>query len=203
MTTHLAEQLRASLRAAPTNSRKVAVLFDFVREHGQTRYDESVTQLQHALQSAQLASEEDLGAEAVTAALFHDLGHLLVGEHDQQSEFLAEDLVHEDAGAAFLQEFFPTAVTEPVRLHVVAKRYLCTTESDYYDGLSAASQRSFQLQGGRLSDEEKQQLESNEHLQLALALRRIDDRAKAADKSVPDLNCYSEMVGSVMLGSPS
>ena len=66
--------------------------------------------------------------------------------------FWREDQNHEEVGADYLEPFFVEAVTTPIRLHVPAKRYLCTTDASYYDGLSEASKRSFQVQGGTLSD---------------------------------------------------
>jgi predicted HD phosphohydrolase len=69
------------------------------------------------------------------------IGHLLVGEHDDQDDFLDRDLHHEDVGARFLSNWFSPAVTEPIRLHVTAKRYLCAIDPEYHDGLSDASVR--------------------------------------------------------------
>ncbi|HXN15238.1 MAG TPA: HD domain-containing protein, partial [Usitatibacter sp.] len=48
------------------------------RNHGQIAYSgEAVTQLEHALQTAQFAEREGAAAELITAAFLHDLGHLL------------------------------------------------------------------------------------------------------------------------------
>lgn len=193
MSTNIKETLRSQLQGA-SDVRAVEILFDFVRERGQSNYDESVTQIEHALQAAQLATQNQCGDDAITAALFHDLGHLLLDEHATQSDFLQEDLNHEEAGADFLSTYFPPEVTEPIRLHVAAKRYLCTVDDDYHDRLSEASKRSYQVQGGRLSPAEQAELEANSGLAIALELRRFDDQAKQADHPVPALESYADCV---------
>lgn len=171
-----------------------AVLFRFMEERGLSNYDEAVTQLEHALQSADLASQRGLPPHAITAALFHDIGHLLLDEHDKQADFLDVDMAHEIAGDKLMRRWFPESVTEPIRLHVAAKRYLCSTDSTYYDQLSEASQRSFQVQGGNLSAEELAEFEKNPNLEIAVALRRIDDEAKVREKDVPGIHVYATVV---------
>jgi len=177
----------------------VQILFDFMCERGQSNYDESVTQIAHALQCAELAANGNCGDHVVTAALFHDIGHLLLDEHDAQSGFLNTDLNHEEAGANLLEDFFPTTVTEPIRLHVPAKRYLCSTDPDYYEKLSAASKRSFEVQGGNLSDDEQQHLEANPGLSVALTLRRFDDLGKQSSHEPPNIHTYTTTVKRCLL----
>jgi len=188
-----AESLRRRLEGA-SDENVVEILFEFLLARGQSNYDECVTQIQHALQAARLATENNCGDHAVTAALFHDLGHLLLDEHATQAGFLQQDLNHEEAGADFLSDYFPPEVTEPIRLHVAAKRYLCTVDAEYHDRLSDASKRSFQVQGGRLSPAEQARLEANPGLAIALELRRFDDRAKQSDRIVPALETYAACV---------
>lgn len=187
------------LRETRGADNRVTVLFEYMRARGISRYDESVTQLEHGLQAAHLAREAGAPPSEITAALLHDIGHLLVGEFDGTDDFLHNDLEHEAVGARYMEPFFPPEITEPIRLHVPAKRYLCTTDPSYLDQLSVASKRSFELQGGRLSDEEKADLEKNPHLDIALRLRRRDDAAKVANLSVPDIDSYRESVRLVML----
>jgi phosphonate degradation associated HDIG domain protein len=181
-----------------TNEEKVAALFDFMVRRGQTFYDESVTQLEHALQCANQARIHDAKGTQVTSALLHDLGHFLLDEHSADKAFLADDLNHEAVGADFLEPFFPDAVTTPVRLHVPAKRYLCTTDSKYYDGLSEASKRSLRVQGGVMSDDERMAFERIPHFEDALNLRRWDDLSKVRNLDIPDLETYREVVESCL-----
>src|SRR5690606_17566291 len=69
---------------------------------GVQRYDEDVTQLDHALQTAALARDAGATDELVAAALLHDVGHLLElragGRADGQVEV---DLGHEGRGARY------------------------------------------------------------------------------------------------------
>lgn len=191
--TDIRTQLTETLNSQ-SDAQNTATLFAFMKERGKSNYDESVTQLEHGLQCADLAKQRGLSEAAITAALFHDIGHLLLDEHDDKSDFLAEDMAHEVAGGDFLQAWFPIEVTEPIRLHVAAKRYLCSTESAYYDQLSEASKRSFQVQGGKLSPEELAEFQKNEHLDIAVQLRRMDDDSKVQNKEVPEIDAYADIV---------
>ena len=174
--------------------RKVDVLFAYMERRGQSFYDESVTQLEHALQCANQARLSGADDVRVTGALLHDVGHFLVDEHNEEVDFLTEDLCHEEVGAEYLKPFFIDAVTEAVGLHVPAKRYICTVERDYYDTLSRASKRSFELQGGFMSEEEKAAFEANPHWEIAVQLRKWDDLAKVKGRETPGLESYREAV---------
>ena len=57
-----------------------------------------------------------------------------------------KDGYHEEHGARYLARWFGAEVTEPVRLHVAAKRYLTAHDPDYYGKLSEASRLTLQLQ---------------------------------------------------------
>ena len=188
----------ASELSRGTPARRVDALFAYMEKRGQSFYDESVTQLQHALQCARQAELAVADPVQVTAALLHDLGHFLVDENDEQADFLTEDLLHEEIGAEYLQPFFSEEVTEPVKLHVPAKRYICTTDTAYYDTLSRASKRSFQLQGGPMSAAEQAEFESSPHWRNAVRLRRWDDLAKVKSIRTPGLERYREAVQSCL-----
>ena len=94
---------------------------------GHETYGEGVSQLDHALQCAAFAERDGAGAALVTATLLHDIGHLL---HDLPADVADSgvDTQHEASGSAWLSRHFGPAVTEPVRMHVAAKRYLATME---------------------------------------------------------------------------
>ena len=128
-------------------------MFDAIEQcfakHGDKNYGEFVTQRQHALQCAMLASQEGSSSALIAASLLHDIGHML--DHSIGSKNPGEDLVHEVTGADFLAQWFPKEVTEPVRLHVVAKRFLTGNDFEYYNTLSPASKHSLDLQGGPMS----------------------------------------------------
>jgi len=165
-------------------------LLEFLQEKGGTRYDEAVTQMEHGLQAAWLARQTGASPSLVVAALFHDLGHLLMDEFEGRSEFLSNDLLHERIAASFLEAYMPQEVLDAIRLHVPAKRYLCFVDPSYLNNLSPASRRSFALQGGVMSDHERQSMETEPFLDSALQLRRWDDLAKIAGKAVPALQAY-------------
>lgn len=162
-------------------------LFRFYASAGQSRYDEAVTQLEHALQTAALAERATDETAHHVAALLHDVGHLLMDEHDAHTTFLSQDLRHETVGARFLRLRFGPRVSEPVALHVTAKRYLVSTDADYASALSEASTRSLRLQGGPMTTDEAKQFLTQPDAQAAIALRRWDDAAKQPNIAVPDL----------------
>lgn len=177
-----------------TAQQKVDVLFNYMKKRGQSFYDEVVTQLEHALQCAALAKQNDAGPTLITSALLHDIGHLILDEHNTDVAFLDIDLNHEEIGAQYLEPFFPKVVTTPIRLHVPAKRYLCTTDDTYYDGLSDASKRSLKVQGGIMSDAEQNAFEQIPYYQDALTLRRWDDLAKVKGLETVGLETYRDVV---------
>ena len=188
------DQTLAEQMTGMTSAEKVATLLDYMERRGQSFYDESVTQLEHACQCANQAQLYGGSTTQVASALLHDMGHFLLDEHNAESDFLEEDQNHEEIGANYLEPFFPEVVTTPIRLHVPAKRYLCTTDASYYEGLSEASKRSFGLQGGVMSDEEQAAFKRIPHYQDALQLRRWDDLAKVKGLEIPAIDTYCEIV---------
>ena len=156
-------------------------------------FGEPVTQLEHALQTAALAEDAGAPDALIVAALLHDIGHLLHG--------LAEDIAdqgvdarHEDVGDCWLSGHFGRAVTEPIRLHVAAKRYLCAVEPAYAASLSAPSQESLALQGGPMTGDEARAFAQTDWARDAVALRRWDDAAKVPGRDVPGLPHYRSRI---------
>lgn len=174
-------------------------LLAYLTEAGHTQYDETVTQLEHGLQAAALAEADGHGPTACVAALLHDIGHLILNEHDAQGGFLSRDLHHEEAGARYLNRWFGPSVSDPVALHVKAKRYLTATEPAYAATLSAASTRSLQLQGGPMTPAEATAFKRLEAAPLAIALRRWDDRAKQPGATVPGLAHWRPAIKQALL----
>ncbi len=169
---------------------RVDEIFRIFAQHGAEAYfGEPVSQQEHALQAAFLAELAHAPDALIVAALLHDIGHLVHGE----SEDIAEqgvDACHEAAGEAWLHHGFRSEITEPVRLHVAAKRYLCAVDPTYLVKLSPASVQSLALQGGPFTPGEVQEFEANPHAMAAVALRHWDDAAKIADLDVPGLEHY-------------
>jgi phosphonate degradation associated HDIG domain protein len=170
--------------------RVIDEVFSLFIDRGQGAYfGEAVTETEHALQCAYLAEESGAGSELIAAALLHDVGHLLHG--------LGEDVAgqgrdgrHEEGGAAWLARHFGSAVVDPVRLHVAAKRYLCAVEPHYHAGLSPASRLSLGLQGGPFTPDEVRSFEQGPWFRSAVAVRRWDDAAKVPGLAVPGLEHY-------------
>ncbi len=170
-------------------------LFAFMETKGQGNYGEpGVTQAQHALQSASIASERGLTPAEITAAIFHDIGHLLTDESISEDEFQTVDRYHERIGCKILSRRFGEDVTQPIRLHVNAKKYLCAVDGSYYETLSEASKTSLHLQGGPCSEEEVREFESNKFYKSAVTLRRIDDLAKVPNLESPGFETYQDVV---------
>ncbi|MFE3681723.1 phosphonate degradation HD-domain oxygenase [Streptomyces sp. NPDC059095] len=162
---------------------RLADLFD---GEGSAEYlGEAVTQAQHMLQAGALAEEAGAPAHLVAAALLHDIGHfhgavtgrdLMEGGHDNR---------HSHTGADWLARFFGPEVTEPVRLHVAAKRYLCTVEPGYFALLSEASVHTLRVQGGPMSPEQAREFAAHPGARDAVAVRRWDEQAKDPDRETP------------------
>ncbi len=166
-------------------------VFNSFRRNGDALYDggEAVTQSQHALQAAALAEQEGKPPTLVAAALLHDYGH--VADESEDTPEQSSDGKHEIVGYRLLREHFVDAVTEPGRLHVAAKRYLCAVEPDYFGTLSPVSVRSLELQGGPLTEEQARAFESsNAYYEEAVQVRRYDERAKAPSMETPDFEHF-------------
>jgi len=170
------------------------VLALFAQPEAEQWYDEAVTERDHALQTAALAVASGASDELVAASLLHDVGHLIVNDLQPIEEMLRHDAHHEVAGAHFLAEWFGPAVSEPVRWHVAAKRYLCATEPGYLDSLSASSVRSLDVQGGVMTPAQVDEFERTPYRADAVTLRRFDDKAKVGGLDVPRLETYGELL---------
>jgi phosphonate degradation associated HDIG domain protein len=172
----------------------VETIFDLFRRSGDTAYfGEPVTQSEHALQTAWLASRDQTAPALILAALLHDVGHLL----HQRGEDAADrgiDTRHEIIGSKWLSRWLGPEVTEPIRLHVPAKRYLCHVDPSYPPQLSAGSQQSLNLQGGAFSAAEASELEQQQYWKAAVQLRRWDEEAKVPGLTVPDLAHYRSLL---------
>jgi phosphonate degradation associated HDIG domain protein len=168
----------------------IEIILALFEERGSAAYvGEAVSQREHALQAAWAAERDGASPALIAAALLHDVGHLL---HDLPEDCALDgiDSRHEERGRAWLAAHFGPAVTEPIRLHVAAKRYLCATNAAYRDALSPASVRSLQLQGGAFTPEEAAEFIRQPFAAEAVALRRWDDAAKVPGLSVPGLGHF-------------
>jgi gamma-butyrobetaine dioxygenase len=154
---------------------------------------EDVSMAQHMLQAAGLARAAAAADHLVVAALVHDIGHF-TGVITGRELMAGKENHHDDAGADWLTGWFGPEVTEPVRLHVAAKRYLCAVDPAYIGALSDASVYTLRLQGGPMTDAEQAAFEGSPYVSDAIALRRWDDMAKDASASTP---AFDEFVPAV------
>lgn len=148
-----------------------------------------INQLQHALQAAALAEADGAAPATVLASLLHDVGHMIHDLGDNPAARGVDD-VHETLGADWLAGRFGPEVSEPVRLHVAAKRYLCTVESDYFSKLAPDSVRSLELQGGLMSADEVEAFRRHPQHGAAVQLRRYDEAAKDPRATTPDFDHF-------------
>jgi phosphonate degradation associated HDIG domain protein len=156
---------------------------------------EAVSQLEHALQCATLAEAANQPPAMIVACLLHDIGHLLpaLATHRTSGDSPSGD-AHAACASAALRQLFSPAITEPIRLHVEAKRYLCATEPDYWQNLSIASQQSLERQGGIFCPEAAQTFIAQPYAAEAVQLRRWDDAAKVVGLSTADLSDFALML---------
>ena len=161
----------------------------FAARGGEQYTGEPVTQLEHALQSAALAEAEGADDELVTAALLHDLGHLL-HELGDTPTLRGVDDVHQYRAIPFLRGLFGDNVLGAIAGHVDAKRYLCATREGYYAELSEDSKRSLRLQGGVFDARQAAAFIAKPGAERAVRLRIWDDLAKAEGRPTPPLAHY-------------
>ena len=165
----------------------------FAGEGARDYLGEPVTQASHMLQAAALARAARAPAPLVAAALLHDVGHFT-------SAISGRDLMrgtgnrHSAAGADWLAQWFGQEVTEPVRLHVAAKRYLCAVEPGYLAALSPASLCTLGVQGGAMDADERAEFEAHPLACPALRLRRWDDAAKDPAAAPPAFGYYRSLL---------
>lgn len=175
-------------------------IFDLFQKRGDAEYfGEPVSQLEHALQTAALAEAAAASHSLIAAALLHDIGHLVHGLPETIAD-QGVDARHEVAGERWLAARFGGSITEPVRLHVDAKRYLCRVDRNYLENLSPASLQSLQLQGGPFDAECARKFESNPFFRDAVKLRRWDDQAKTPGLIVPGLAHYRAILDTASCG---
>ena len=163
--------------------------------HGSDFYSEDISQIDHAVQAANLALASGTSSDLVLASLLHDIGHLMhldaMGADDLH---FTQDLRHEKVGADELALQFPAAVIEPIRWHVAAKRWLCARDPEYAAALSEASKQSLHFQGGPMSATECAEFESHKWFKEAVQLRRWDDEAKVVGRDGDHLAQFCDVL---------
>jgi gamma-butyrobetaine dioxygenase len=165
----------------------------FASEGAADYLGEQVSQAVHMLQAAALAERDGADDALIAAALLHDVGHFtgtvigrdLMGETGNR---------HSETGASWLSRWFGEEVTEPVRLHVDAKRYLCAAVPGYAAGLSPASVYTLGVQGGPMRRSEFAAFEASPYAAAACRVRRWDDAAKDPEVTVPPFDHFRPLL---------
>ena len=184
--------------ARPTAENIVSFLGDiFARRGGEQYLGEKVTMAQHMLQAAAFAEQNRMDDEMIVAALLHDIGHFTseFGSFTMQD---THDRHHEEAGAEILSAFFPSVVVDCVRHHVAAKRYLAAANPAYLKKLSEASVHSLSLQGGAMTDSEREAFEKLPNFEKIIKIRYLDDAGKDPQMTPPDFDHFAPMIRKVV-----
>ncbi len=171
----------------------------FERRGAEEYLGEPVTIAEHMLQGACLAESDGAEDALVAAALLHDIGHF-TSEFGTYSPDDTVDKHHDDAGAEVLAPFFPPLVTECVRLHVAAKRYLCATDPGYFGKLSSASVHTLSLQGGPMSAAEVEEFRKNPFHDEAVRVRIWDEGGKVPGMKTRRFAEYEPLLQRVVNG---
>lgn len=183
------------MTGAERRARDVDDVLDLYVTWGRERYDEEVSQLDHALQTAALAVAEGADDALIAAALLHDVGHLLeLRDGGRADGDVDRDLGHEHRGAAWLADVMPPSVTDPIAGHVAAKRYRCAVDPTYAAGLSAGSTASLARQGGPMSADEAIAFEARPGWTEAVRLRGWDDDGKVDGLVIAPLTTHEPLL---------
>ena len=153
---------------------------------------EKVTIAEHMIQSAMMAEKIKSKDTLICSCLLHDYGHFILDDPD---ELVREkkDGKHEDVGYEYLKKYFKEEIVEPIKNHVLAKRYLARDQK-YFNILSPASITSLKLQGGLMSDDEAQTFEKNKYFKDSIKLRRFDEAAKNEGVKIKDIIEYKSLL---------
>ena len=158
---------------------------------------EKVTMSQHMIQTAMLAEKAKCNDDLVCSCLLHDYGHFILEDPDELVK-LSVDGQHENIGYEYLKSFFKKEIVEPIKYHVLAKRYLAR-EKNYFDLLSEASKTSLKLQGGALNQGESIKFEAQEYFKSSILLRKFDEAAKKTDVKMKSIHDYQKLLTSKLI----
>ena len=158
---------------------------------------EKVTMSEHMIQTAMLAEKAKCSDDLICSCLLHDYGHFILEKPDELVK-LNVDGQHENIGYEYLKSFFKKEILEPIKYHVLAKRYLAK-DKKYFDLLSDASKTSLKLQGGVLNQEESNKFEAQEYFKPSILLRKFDEAAKRTDLKMKSIHDYQKLLTSKLI----
>ena len=172
-------------------------IFEYYEKYGNKDYiGEEVSQIEHMVQCAMIAEENNEDIYMILACLFHDIGHLIQIECEEKSKMGEYGLKnHEKIGKQYLiDNGIPQPIPDLVESHVSSKRYLTFKKPEYTRNLSDASKQTLIFQGGPMDKEEALKFENSYIFKRALKLREYDDKAKVKGKKINNLKYYEEML---------
>ena len=158
---------------------------------------EKVTMSEHMIQTAMLAEKAKCDDNLICSCLLHDYGHFIL-EKPEELVKLNVDGHHENIGYEYLKSFFKKEILEPIKYHVLAKRYLAK-DKRYFDLLSEASKTSLKLQGGALNQEECTKFETQEYFKASILLRKFDEAAKRTNLEMKSIHDYQKLLTSKLI----
>ena len=158
---------------------------------------EKVTISEHMIQTAMIAENAKSSNNLICSCLLHDYGHFILENPDKLVRKKI-DGKHEDIGYEYLKKFFKKEVVEPIKYHVLAKRYLAKKKK-YFNSLSEASKISLKLQGGALNKKESKEFEKKDFFKQTIKLRKFDEVAKRTDIKMKSIIEYKNLLSSHLL----
>ena len=167
----------------------------FENQGDEQYYGEQISQFEHAAQAAILAQKQGYDLEVQVAAFLHDIGHLLPVTSEDELMAIYGRVNHEKVAASWLRSNgFSEKIAILIENHVAAKRYLTAINEYYYKGLSEASKKTLEFQGGKMTDEETHEFEKMPYFDLIIKLRRWDDAAKVINMTLPNLDYFLNII---------
>ena len=153
---------------------------------------EKVTIGDHMIQSAMIAEKSKYKNNLICSCLLHDYGHFIL-DNPVETVRRKKDDKHEDISYEYLKKFFKREIVEPIKNHILAKRYPAKNKS-YYNRLSKASILSLRVQGGLLSNKKTELFKKEEFFKDPIKLRKIDDAAKKMGIKIKDIIDYKDLL---------
>ena len=158
---------------------------------------EKLTISEHMIQSAMLAEKAKCNGSVICSCLLHDYGHFLI-ENPDSLVMNNKDGKHESIGYEYLKKFFKKEIVEPVKYHVIAKRYLAR-DKKYFNFLSEASKISLKLQGGVLNENESNEFKKKKYFKNSILVRKFDESAKQINIKMKSIDSYKSLLKSKLI----
>lgn len=168
--------------------RSIEEMYSLPEANCDYRPSETVTQREHALQTADLAKAE-LGSEhsLVVTALLHDIGQVLTNSFHSDNDEMAYH---------FVKSIWGNEIALPIRLSTTAKRFLAAVDASYVAKLTHAKQSSLTHQGGAFAQDSQDYHQFRKHPAFSdsIAIRRWDDQANISGKPSSTFSDYAALL---------